>query len=273
MSDTKKPNKNDVPAPWVPGATARRTVGQLTLVSIMLTACVVALGIVAIKVAKEPPKLVVNNAGRFVQADLDPMTVTRDDVELFVQLVIPRLYAQSGGEAPGLEQIRHMVNTNIITEQLEQMKKKASSLGRRGVTQFAIVNGVNPNTLVIDRDKKTIYVEAIGLIGLTDSEGRAQTVQTQWQMLMYMVDIIPAGADSAMGKRELIGNERGILLQQYREQKPGTVNSDTPKLRQSDMQEWEAQKKAKSEREALLRANQNLSTSEGTEPAPDSGKK
>lgn len=262
----KKTNSASDPAPWVPGAVARRTVGLLTLVTLILSGVIVCLGIVAVKLAKNPPKLVVNQEGKYTSAELQEIKVSRDDVELYVQLVIPRLYAQSGGVAPGLEQIRHMVNANIITEQLEQTQKRANNLEKQGVTQFAIVNGVNPNTLVINHEKKTVYVEAIGLIGLTDKEGKARTVQTQWQMLMYLVDIIPTGKNTP-GTNTAIGNERGLYLQQYREQKPGTINdNDAPKVQASDLQEWETQRKAKQERENLIRQTRDLNIS--TEQAP-----
>jgi hypothetical protein len=266
---SEKENKKETVSPWVPGAVARRVIGMLTLVTLIQAGVIASLSIAAIKIAKEPPKLVTNNLGSFVEAQIKPLKVSRDDVERFVQLVIPRLYAQSGGDSPGLEQIRTLVNPNILANQSAEMDQKSKQLAEKGITQFAIVNGINPQTMVIDRQKKTIYCEAIGLVGLTDKNGKARTVPTQWSMMMYLVDIIPTSDTSVNPGAELLGNERGIYLQQYAEQEPGKINEKMPKATNDDIAEYEEQQKERRQREDLIRLLRNNSANENSfKPAP-----
>jgi hypothetical protein len=139
------------------------------------------------------------------------------------------------------------VNENIISSQLKSLKERERELQDEGISQFAIVSGINPETMVINRDKKIAYAEALGTIVLT-KENRSKKTDVQWRCLMYLVEPTSKLSSSTPGGK-MTGNKMGIFLQQIAEQPPGTVNEDSPKPTASDMKERNEEEQVLEEKE------------------------
>lgn len=238
----KVTSNNQSDKPWINGAVSRRTISMLTLTNLMALGSASILGLVAYKSLNSPPILIENRDGIYVSSVQGKVTVTRDDVEQFARYIIPQLHGASNGEIPGLKQIGNLINPNIMGEQERFSSTNINKLNTAGITQFAIVNAIKPETMVINRDANTIYCEAVGLIGLTDNGGKARTFPTKWRMLMYMVDIIPVtDEEGKITENSAVGNERGIYLHQIHEVDPEEVSDNSPKPTQMDVKEREAQ--------------------------------
>jgi hypothetical protein len=230
------PDKNNpIRAPYIPLALSRKLitilgwcVAGLTLVTILL-----AIGF-ATSINRKPWILVSTPEG-YEEMGVKKSTTTRKDVERFLNFVIPNIYGTVNAEGPGLSKIRGMVNENIIGEQEKSLESRKSYLKDEGISQFAIVTGINPDTMVINRDKNIAYAEALGTIVLT-KENRSKKTDVQWRCLIYIVE--PTGqlySSTPAGK--MAGNKMGLFMQQVAEQKPGTINEDSPKPSASDLQE------------------------------------
>lgn len=218
------PTKTEEIAPWVPGAVARRIIGYQTILGFCLLLTTILLAIVAWKLATIPPRLVSQTAdGLFTSLQTSQIKINADDVINFVQTVVPRLYDNSEGSAPGIEELRglNVVNPNIIDGMLGDMQQNATQMKNGQYFQSAIVQDINRTTLAIHYSQKIVYCEANGVVILTDKEGHSQTTPTQWAMLIYIKDVLDNNAT--------IVNRYGLYLQNIVPQNPGTVNSNVPK--------------------------------------------
>lgn len=243
MDSQENPSKENHPDPTNP---IRAPFVTLALSRKLLTTmgwCIVGLCIVTIILAvgfttsiNRRPWILTNLGDGYQEVGLSRSTqATRNDVERFLNFVIPNLYGSLNAEGPGLREIRGLVNENILMEQEKALEDKATSLKREGIGQFAIVTGINADTLVIDRRKNFVYVEAVGTVVLTQAN-RSQKTDVQWRCLLFIVEPTDALASTTpAGKMK--GNRMGLFLQQIAEQAPGTINEDSPKPSALDAQD------------------------------------
>jgi hypothetical protein len=218
------PKRADEIAPWVPGAVAKRIIGFQTIVAFCLLCATFLLAIIAWKLATLPPRLVTQLPnGQFAAVQTSTIKVNADDVINFIETIIPRLYENSEGTAPAMEELRalNVVNPNILDSMLDDMQKHSAELKNNGFVQSAIIQRVNRKTLAIRYSQKVVYAEATGLIILTNREAHSQLAPTQWAMLLYIKDVI----DSS----NTIINRYGLYLQNLVLQTPGTLNPTAPK--------------------------------------------
>jgi hypothetical protein len=228
-----------VRAPWIPLAMATKTIGLLALSTILLTVVTIALSVLAISQLSRKPWIVGYNNGKYSETDPQRFRVGRDDVETFLGDVLPRLYGTINGEAPGLDMLRTTVNPNIVSSQRENIEGQKEQLRREGISQFSIVTGIVPETLVINRKENFVYAEATGVVMMT-KENKSTPSEVQWRTLLYIVDPISGETTKTPGG-SVAGNQYGLYLQQVVEQTPGTINPDSPKPTTEDEQERKEQ--------------------------------
>jgi hypothetical protein len=233
-------SENPIRAPFIPLSLSRKLIT-------ILGWCVAGLSIVTILLAvgfttsiNRKPWVLIATENGFEEMSVTRAKTTRKDVERFLNLVIPNIYGTVNAEGPGLAEIRGMVNENIISQQEKSLQDKSEYLKKDGISQFAIVTGINPETLVINRDKNLAYAEALGTIVLT-KENKSRKTEVQWRCLMYLVEPTDK-LSSATPAGSMAGNRMGLFLEQIQEQPPGTVNDDSPKPSASDLQERETEK-------------------------------
>jgi len=224
----------EVRYPWVQLSMSRRVITLLLISSLLLTVASITLAVSSVRLLNRKPWVVGYQGGTYNELNPQRFRVTRDDVEIFLSSVIPQLYGSVNGEAPGLELLRTVVNPNIISNQKENLQEQYSILSQ-GVSQFAIVTGINPDTLVINRTEKFIYAEAIGVTTFARRD-KSIPSQTQWRCLIYILEPVSSLETNTPGGR-VAGNEYGLYLQQIVEQAPGTVNPDSPQPTTQDEQE------------------------------------
>lgn len=235
----KGAGKESVRAPWVPLAVAQKTIALLTGSTLLLAVSAVALAAVVFTQLNKKPWIVGYTAGTYTELDPQKFRVTRDDVEIFLGDVIPRLYGTVNGQAPGLEMLAQSVNPNILATQRENVATQSKSLQEQGISQFAILTGLVPQTLVINRSQNFVYAEATGVVMLT-RDNRSTPSEVQWRCLIYIVNPLTSMETKTPGGR-LAGNQYGLYLQQILEQAPGTVNPDSPRPTTQDEQERQEQ--------------------------------
>lgn len=236
----KKPvEQESVKAPWVPLAMATKTISLLTLSAICLTLVTITLGVVVVTQLNKKPWIVGYNQGKYTELDPQKFVVSRDDVETFLGDIIPRIYGTVQGEAPGLDMLRGTVNPNIISTQRNNVEGQRKMLKEEGISQFAIVTGIVPNTLVINRKERFVYAEVTGVVMLA-RQNKSTPSEVQWRCLLYIVEPLSSLESKTPGGR-VAGNQFGLYLQQIVEQTPGTVNSDSPRPTTEDEQERKEQ--------------------------------
>lgn len=236
----KKTKDNEiVRAPWVPLAIAQKTIALLTGTVIILGISSIALTSVVFTQLNRKPWIVGYTSGTYTELDPQKFRVTRDDVEIFLGDTIPRLYGTINGQAPGLEMLSQSVNPNILATQRENVDSQSETLKAQGISQFAIVTGLIPNTLVINRSQNFVYAEATGVVMLT-KDNRSTPSEVQWRCLIYIVNPLTNMTTKTPGGR-IAGNQYGLYLQQILEQAPGTVNPDSPRPTTQDEQERQEQ--------------------------------
>lgn len=231
---------NPIRAPYLPLSMSRRLIVVLgwAVAGLVLTTIMLAVGFTAS--INRKPWVIMDTAGGYKEVGLGSAAVTRQSIERFLNLVIPNIYGALNGRAPGLDEVTGLVNQTIISQQRADLQSKSNYLEREGISQFALVTGINPETLVIDRKKNFVYVEALGTIVLA-KENRSQKTDVQWRCLLYIVEPTDSlSSNTPTGK--LVGNRMGLYLQQIGEQPPGTINKDSPKPTASDLQEREAER-------------------------------
>lgn len=239
----KKPNRskktgtegNQVRYPWIPLAVSRKLISTLLVITILLGASCAILVILVFGQLSKEPWVLVKEGGQYFQSNLSRTNVTRDDVELFLGDIIPKLLGSVEGEAPALNLLQSMVNPNILSEQREKLQSQSATLKSQKISQFAIVTGIVPDTLVIDRSKKFVYAEALGIVTLTRQD-KSTPSQVQWRCLLYIVDPT-ASLQRTTPMGQIQGNRYGLYLQQIEEQPRGTVNPDAPQPTTRDEQE------------------------------------
>lgn len=251
------PTKTEEIAPWVPGAIARRIIGYQTIMAFCLLLSTILLAVIAWKLATVPPRLVTQTAdGLFVSLQTTQIKINADDVINFVQTVIPRLYDNTEGKAPGIEELRglNVVNPNIIDGMLGDMQQQATQMQNGHYFQSAIVQDINRTTLAIRYNQKVVYCEANGVVILTDKDGHSQTTPIQWAMLIYIKNVLDNNAT--------IVNRYGLYLQSIVPQNPGTVNKNVPQPTGEEFQPKAdgLQKKAQSPQGDDTTSPQTLST-------------
>jgi hypothetical protein len=235
ISPSQTGQPNHVRAPYVAIATSRKLIAALGWSVVGLVVSVILLSIGFSASLNRKPWVLANTTYGYDEIGISRSKITRGDVERFLNFVIPNIYGALNGEAPGLNEIRGLVNEAIINEQERSLEQNQSYMKGQGISQFGIVMGINPETLVINRDKNFVYVEAMGAIMLTQSK-RTEKTEVQWRALLYIVEPTDALASNTPAG-EMRGNRMGLYLQQIAEQPPGTVNEDSPKPTVNDMQE------------------------------------
>lgn len=246
---TEKNSKEEVRTPWVPMAVASKWIAALMLATILLTAMVVVQSFTIQAMFQRKPWIVGYKDGRYQELNPSNYTTSRDSVETFLSFVIPSLYGNLRGQSPNLTLLNGLVNSNIIREQMEELRQNSDQMEQSGTSQMAIITGLNPETLVINRAQKFVYAEALGTV-IISREDKATPTQIQWRCLIYIVEPLSySKSDTPTG--EINGNEWGLYLQQIMEQSPGTLNEDSPKPTTSDEQEKQEQE-LKKEQEKFL---------------------
>jgi hypothetical protein len=239
----KSNTENPIRAPFIPLALSRKLITTLGWSVALLVFVVLLLAIGFTTSINRKPWVLVATEGGYEEMGVTRAKTTRKDVERFLNLVIPNIYGTINAEGPGLSEIRGMVNENIISQQTKSLQDRQEYLRKDGISQFAIVTGINPETMVINRDKNIAYAEALGTIILT-KENRSRKTDVQWRCLMYIVEPTDR-LTSATPAGSMAGNKMGIFLEQIQEQPPGTVNDDSPKPTAIDIQERELQRGGK----------------------------
>ncbi len=235
----KTGEQEQVKAPWVPLAMATKTISLLTFSSLCLTLVTLVLGFVVTSQLNKKPWIVGYTQGKYTELDPQKFIVSRDDVETFLGDVIPRIYGTVQGEAPGLDMLRGTVNPNIISTQRNNVEGQKKMLKDEGISQFALVTGIIPNTLVINRKERFVYAEVTGVVMLA-RQNKSTPSEVQWRCLLYIVEPLSSLESKTPGGR-VAGNQFGLYLQQIVEQTPGTVNSDSPRPTTEDEQERKEQ--------------------------------
>lgn len=232
---------NPIRAPYLSLALSRQLIttlgwatGGLVLVTIIL-----AFGFAAS--INRKPWILSNTERGYEEVGIARSRISRGDVERFVNFVIPNLYGSINGAGPGMAELRGLVNENILNQQEKDLESNKDYLQSKGVSQFAIVTGINPETLVINRNKNFVYAEAFGTIVLSQAR-RSEKTDVQWRVLLYIVEPTDALSSGTPGGN-MKGNRMGLYLQQISEQPPGTVNEDSPKPTAQDLQEREEESK------------------------------
>ena len=187
--------------------------------------------------SQKPPLVLYNNGdgNGFSEALVGSMRITRGDLERYMHLIIPNIYANINGEDTGLDQIRGLLNENIIITTKRELTQKGGNMKNEGVSQFAVVTGINPETLAIDYKRKMAYVEVYGTIVLSQ-ENKTKKTDVQWRCFAYLVDPSTKLLTNTPGGKQL-GNRFGIYLQQLEEQPPGTINKDVLKPTQENLRD------------------------------------
>lgn len=226
---------NPIRAPFIPLAISRKLISTLAWCVVGLTLVTILLAVGFATSINRKPWVLVATEGGYEEMGVGKPRTTRQDVERFLNMVIPNIYGSINAEGPGLSEIRGLVNENIITSQEKSLRDRERDLKDEGISQFAIVTGINPETMVINRDKNIAYAEALGTIVLT-KENRSKKTDVQWRCLMYLVEPTSKLSSSTPGGK-MTGNKMGLFLQQVAEQAPGTINEDSPKPTASDIKE------------------------------------
>lgn len=245
---------------YAEAATANKRHAQLTFGVIgLVIACLVQAATIHYH-SQKPPLVLYNNGdgNGFNEAIVGAMRITRGDLERYMNLIIPNIYANINGEDTGLDQIRGLLNENIIITTKRELSQKGGNMKNEGVSQFAVVTGVNPETLAIDYKRKMAYIEVYGTIVLSQ-ENKTKKTDVQWRCLCYLVDPSAKLLTNTPGGKRL-GNRFGIYLQQLEEQPPGTINKDILKPTPDNIQELkklqEIQEQATSPNPILPTGNQ-----------------
>lgn len=239
--ETNRERNNPIRAPYMSLALSRRLIATLgwSTAGLVVVAVILALGFSAS--INRKPWVLANTSQGYEELGISRAEISRNDVERFVNLVIPNLYGALNGQAPGLQEMRGLVNENILNQQEKDLEGNRADLQEKGVSQFAIVTGINPETLVINRKKNFVYVEALGTIVLTQAR-RSEKTEVQWRVMLYIVEPTDA-LSSATPAGTMKGNRMGLYMQLISEQPPGTINEDSPKPTAQDLKEREQESK------------------------------
>jgi hypothetical protein len=255
MSSTPNPSNQheQVKAPWVPLAIASKWVSALLVASLLLTVVTIIQAISLTAALQRKPWIVGYKDGKYTELSPENYRVSRDGVEMFLSYVIPSLYGSIKGDAPNLPLLNGLVNPNVIQEQKTEIANSAEQMQRDGVSWLAIVTGLNPETLVINRAQKFVYAEALGTVIMSKPD-KATPTDLQWRCLLYIVEPL-SYLKTKTPQQQIAGNEWGLYLQQIVEQPPGTINEDSPKPTTSDEQEKQEQELLKTQRKTLPSLN------------------
>jgi len=228
MDSNKHPDEeNPIRAPYLPLAVSKKIITTLLWCSILLTFVTIVLAIsFSISIQKKP--WVVADFGKgYEEVILQRNNTTAQDIERYLNFILPNLYGSLNGEAPGLQELRGLINEGIIAAQEQDLETNKKQYKNEGISVFALVTGIKPDTLVINKDKNFVYVEALGTIVLSQSNNSKNT-PVQWRCLLYIVEPTDSLTSKTPAGRQK-GNKMGLYLQQIGEQEPNTVNQDIPK--------------------------------------------
>lgn len=226
---------NPIRAPYVALSLSRKLLAVLGWCVAGLVLVVIILAVGYTTSINRKPWVLSNSGEGFEEMGVGRFNATRSDIERFVNFVIPNIYGSLNGAAPGFNEVRGMVNENIINQQEKDLTVNKSYLQEEGVSQFAIITGINPETLVINRDRNFVYVEALGTIVLSQAR-RSEKTEVQWRILLYIVEPTDALASNTPAG-QMRGNRLGLYMQQITEQPPGTINEDSPKPSTDDIRD------------------------------------
>jgi hypothetical protein len=235
-------SKESVRAPYVSISLSRKLIGTMGWCIVGLVVVTLILGIALSVSLQKKPWVLVNNGKGFEEIGIGEWKANRGEVERFLNLAVPNLYGSLNGDGPGLNELRGLVNENILLQQEGELSANKEDYQEQGVSQFAIVTGINPDTLVINHSKNFVYAEVLGTIVLTKGR-RSEQTNVQWRVLLYIVEPTDALMSETPGGR-MKGNRMGLYLQQIAEQAPGTINEDSPKPTMEDIKAREAEKAA-----------------------------
>lgn len=226
---------NPIRAPFLTLALSRKLITTMgwSVAGLVLVTVILAISF-SVSINRRP-WIIQTTPNGYEEVGVGRYKVQRKDVERYVNFVIPNLYGSINGSGPGLSQIGGLINENILSAQRTALKDKESYLRDNGISQFAIVTGINQETMVIDREKNFAYAEVLGTVVLS-RENKSQKTEVQWRCLMYIVDPTDKLSSSTPAGK-LTGNKMGLFLQQIAEQAPGTINKDSPKPSAKDVQE------------------------------------
>jgi hypothetical protein len=228
MENKPHPDPNNpIRAPYLPLAISRKVISMLLGSSIALLIVTIILAISFSISIQRKPWVVANFGKGYEELMLERNKISTQDVERFLNFLIPNLYGSLNGESPGLQELRGLMNETILSLQEKELQDNESEYKRQGISVFALVTGINPDTLVINKEKNFVYAEALGTIVLSQANQSKQT-EVQWRCLIYIVEPTDTlTSDTPTGPRK--GNKMGLYLQQIAEQEPGTVNKDAPR--------------------------------------------
>lgn len=215
------------PRAWLAQAESRRYIKALYWIVIVFAIASLILFLTTWSVVNRKPVVLSKGTYGFTPVPLENFIIHRDDVEAYLSLVIPKLYDQQYDTKPAFRLLQGYVNPAIITQQEERYGEHLDQMKAQKATQWAIVNGVNPQTLVINRQRHFIYADVEGLVGI-NLANKSLSNPVQWQCLIYMTGNPGEGAGT---------NPWGLMLQQMAEVEPGTVNAQAPKPGPEDEQE------------------------------------
>jgi len=226
MANSNHPEPNNpIRAPYLPLTVARKVISFLLASSIALL-CVSIILAISFSISVQRKPWVVANFGKgYEELTLERNKVTPQDIERFLNFVIPNLYGALNGNAPGLEGLKGLVNENILAIQKKDLTDNDKQYKAQGISTFALVTGINPETLSIKKERNAVYVEALGTIVLSQNDSSKKT-EVQWRCLLYIVEPTDAlTSNSPAGPQK--GNKMGLYLERIAEQPPGTLNKDT----------------------------------------------
>jgi hypothetical protein len=235
--------ENPIRAPFIPLSASRKLIATLgwCIVGLVIITTMLTIGFVTS--INRKPWILVNTGNGYQEMEIGRPKVTRGDIARYLNFVIPNIYGSLNGEAPGLASLRGLVNENIISKEKKTLEDKQRYFKENGISQFAVVTGLNPDTLVINRERHLAYAEALGSVVLS-KENKSQKTDTQWRCLMYIVEPTDA-LNSTTPAGKMTGNRMGLFLQYCVEQEVGTVNKDSPKPSASDLQEKQTEETKK----------------------------
>jgi hypothetical protein len=228
METQKHPEpSNPIRAPYLPLAQSRRAITFLMISSVALLIVSIILAVAFAVSVQRKPWVVANFGKGYEELTLERNKITPQEIERYLTLIIPNLYGSLNGEMPGLQELRGLVNETVLSLTEKENRDNEKAYRDSGISTFALLTGINPDTLVINREQNFVYAEALGTIVLTQANTSKKT-EVQWRCLIYIVeptDVLTS--NTPIGPRK--GNKMGLYLQQIVEQAPGTVNTDIPR--------------------------------------------
>ena len=230
---------------YVPMPVASRTIQCATAAAALACLAAFASSIAAwVHSTRVPLIYEKTTGGRYVRLDPLAQRPTRDDLEVFLAFVIPKLHEVEGAKPKGLDYVANYVSPKILEETRKRVKAKENEYAQAGANRYALVSGINEDTLTIRRDKHYAFVQAVGTVSTVTANGRAITNPIQWDCVIYITSPFEGETTNIFGAG-IASNDRGLYLQQIQEKRPGELNRDAPKPTPDDQKERANQERAR----------------------------